>query len=364
MNIAVIRTDYLEFIDVISQFWFEFGDAKIDSVMLQILRSFVTKPYLSTYQVQKDFKEKGKNISDEMVRRKIKKLNSLKLIEDIKREHVHTFTELTHGAVYYRLSTGGIFYLLHQEQYVLPFLRTVSRRNFIRYHGDNIIFTTLLYPYLQKQTFFDIKGPVIAQEIFRYLNRCCDITYKIIESIEKHESMSRLEDPLFFWNCTPGQYDRDIIMALDCLFHLNLGQYARVEKIDEGQTLRILDDKNDTTLIKLDRDREDRAFLICSDKRHYELNVHRYLNSGLAICIHPGIHKQHLLESFAEQIQHNVMSLVVSLVIRLTDLDTIRDIEISDNDWRVLLNDRRFMCLLEKSNRSYQEKIRQIMNMK
>jgi hypothetical protein len=186
----------------------------------------------------------------------------------------------------------------------------------------------------------------------------------MLPSIEKHESMSRLEDPLFFWNCTPGQYDRDIIMALDCLFHLNLGQYARVEKIDEGQTLRILDDKNDTTLIKLDRDREDRAFLICSDKRHYGLKVRPYLNSGLAICIHPGVHKQHLLESFAEQIQHNVMSFVFSLVIRLMDLDTIRHVEVSDHDWKILLRDTKFMRLLEKSNKLYQERIMQIMNLK
>jgi hypothetical protein len=58
------------------------------------------------------------------------------------------------------------------------------------------------------------------------------------------------------------------------------------------------------------------------------------------------------------------MSFVISLVIRLTDLDTFRDVEISDNDWKVLLNDRRFTPLLEKSNKLYQEKITQIMNVK
>ena len=81
--------------------------------------------------------------------------------------------------------------------------------------------------------------------------------------------------------------------------------------------------------------------------------------------MHPtGTPNENLLVSFAEHIQHNLMSFVISLVIRLTDLDTFRDVEISDNDWKVLLNDRTFTPLLEKSNKLYQEKITQIMNVK
>jgi hypothetical protein len=60
-------------------------------------------------------------------------------------------------------------------------------------------------------------------------------------------------------------------MYLDNRFHLNLGEYVMLGKIDQGQTLEILDDKNDVTLIRLDKEKEARAFLICSDKRQYEL---------------------------------------------------------------------------------------------
>jgi hypothetical protein len=152
------------------------------------------------------------------------------------------------------------------------------------------------------------------------------------------------------------------ILILDYEFKLNLGQYRTLEKIDEGKTLKFSDDRNDVTLIKLDKDKG-RAFLICSDNRQYELSVERLANK-LMICIPTGTPNENLLVSFAEHIQRNLMSFVISLVIRLTDLDTFRDVEISDNDWKVLLNDRRFTPLLEKSNKLYQEKITQIMNVK
>ena len=82
------------------------------------------------------------------------------------------------------------------------------------------------------------------------------------------------------------------------------------------------------------------------------------------ICIPSGTPKEFLLKRFVEQIEHNVMSFVFSLVVRFTDFDALKDIEISDDDWRVLLNDTKFMRLLEKSSKSYQGKITQIMNPK
>jgi 5-formaminoimidazole-4-carboxamide-1-beta-D-ribofuranosyl 5'-monophosphate synthetase len=76
------------------------------------------------------------------------------------------------------------------------------------------------------------------------------------------------------------------ILILDYEFKLNLGQYRTLEKIDEGKTLKFSDDRNDVTLIKLDKDKG-RAFLICSDNRQYELSVERLANK-LMICIPTG----------------------------------------------------------------------------
>ena len=82
------------------------------------------------------------------------------------------------------------------------------------------------------------------------------------------------------------------------------------------------------------------------------------------ICIPTGTPKEYLLERFVEQIQHNVMSFVFSLVVRFTDFEELKDIEISNDNWRVLLNDTKFIHLLEKTSKSFQEKITQIMNLK
>jgi hypothetical protein len=359
-GISLNRAHDLELVQIISQF--PNKNAKIGSSMLQILEFFVTKPYLSTYQIQKALQQRGKNIKHEKIRDKVKKLASLKLIEIVRSEELRP-RELMHGAVYYKLTLSGIFYFLYEARHVLPFLKPAGLRNFIRHHGNNILFRTFLYPYLEGQTFSDIRGIVTIQEIFTYLYRCCDATLKIIALLEEFKDESQWTMPLFDWNSIPGQYDKGIIMFLHSEFDLNLSGHIRLEKIDEGQTLRILDDKNAVALIRLDKDKEDRAFLICSDKRQYELVVERSANK-LMICIPSGTPKEHLVKKFADQIDHNVMSLVFSLVVRFTDLDVLKDVEISDHDWRVLLHDMKFMRLLEKSSKSYQEKITQIMNLK
>ena len=46
------------------------------------------------------------------------------------------------------------------------------------------------------------------------------------------------------------------------------------------------------------------------------------------------------------------------------EADVIKEIEISDHDWKVLLPDPKFLRLIEETNKSYQEKITQIMNLK
>jgi hypothetical protein len=358
-GISLNRADDFELVQIISEF--PHRNAKISSTMLQILEFFVTKRYVSTYQIQKALQKKGKNIEHEKIRRKVNKLASLKLIERVREEEVKP-REIMHSAVYYKLTPGGIFYLLYKARDLIS-LRPDSRRNFIRYHGDNIIFKTFLYPYLEKQTLLDIRGMVTIQEIFTYLYRCCGTTDKTINSIERFRDESQWTMPLFDWNSIPGQYDNGIIMFLHNEFNLNLSGYIKLEKIDHGQTLIRIDDKNEVALIRLDKDQEDRAFLICGDKRKYELAVERSDNN-LTICIPTGTSKEALLKRFVEQIEHNVMSFIFSLVVRFTDLDALKDIEISDYDWRVLLHDMKFMPLLEKSNKSFQEKITKIMNLK
>jgi DNA-binding PadR family transcriptional regulator len=190
-----------ELIKIISQY--PNRNAKIRSNIVRLLMLFVTKPYLSTYQIQKTLNSIGQNVKDETIRRRIKKLESLKLIEKLSEEDVSTPRELMHKAAYYRLSEGGIYYLLYKAK-KLPFLNPASRRNFILYYGDNVIFRTFLYPYIEKQTFLDLKGIVIIQEIFQYLIKCCATSDKTISSIEKFKGEQQWTVPLFDWNSMPG----------------------------------------------------------------------------------------------------------------------------------------------------------------
>jgi hypothetical protein len=64
---------------------------------------------------------------------------------------------------------------------------------------------------------------------------------------------------------------------------LHLGQQIKLEKIDKGKTLRILNEKGYITLIKLSENK-DRVFLNSNDGREYELSVDP-LDNKLTISI-------------------------------------------------------------------------------
>jgi hypothetical protein len=345
-------SDYSEYIQIISRF--PNRHAKIGSGMQEILKFFINKPYLSTYQIHKVLKKTGQATKHENIRRKVKRLYLLNLIENT--SEVSKPRELMHSAVYYKLTTGGIFYLIYKAA-LMQTLPTGSKRRFIQYHGDNIIFKTFLYPYFEKETLLEIKGTTPFYEISRYLQKCCSATDNVLASLGKFSDI-QLTMPLFPWN---GEYDRSAIMILENEFQLNLGQKLRIEKIDKGRALRISDENDVVTLIKLDEEKVDRAFLILSDGRKYELGIERF-NNELFVSIFIGGAEEVVFETFTNNIRNNLMSFVFSLVMGLTD--GIQVLDVGDRNWKILINDARFVHLLEKTSESFHNDVIKIMNLK
>ncbi|MFL6423379.1 MAG: hypothetical protein ACJ71R_07290, partial [Nitrososphaeraceae archaeon] len=220
-GVSETQANDLEFIQVISQF--PNRNAKIGSSKLRILRFFITKPYLSTYQIQKDLKEKGENIKDEKIRQRVISLHSLNLIEEIKNKKELKFDELLHGAEYYKLTTGGLFYLIYKDDHFLRTLPAESMKDIILYHGNDIIFKTFLYHSLKKETLLRLKGPDVFTGIFKWLYHSCDFTEKIVDSLERCNDTLQTMIHLFNWADTPERYDIDNIRFLDNVFDLHLG---------------------------------------------------------------------------------------------------------------------------------------------
>ena len=321
--------------------------------MQQILEFFINKPYLSTYQIHKVLKKTGQATKHENIRRKVKRLYSLKLIENT--SEVRKPRELMHSAVYYKLTTGGIFYLIYKAR-IMQTSSTRSKRKFIQYHGDNIIFKTFLYPYFERETLLQI-NLIPFYEISRYLQKCCGATDDVLASLEKFGN-KQLTMPLFPWN---GEYDRGAIMLLENEFRLSLGQTFRIEKIDKDRALKISNENDVVTLIKRDEEKEDRAFLILSDGRKYELGLERF-NNELFVSIFIGVAHETVFEFFTNNIRNNLMSLVFSLVMGLTDQFQVS--VVSDENWKILINDARFVHLLGETSKSFHNDVIRVMNLK
>ncbi|MFL6399257.1 MAG: hypothetical protein ACJ72J_06715 [Nitrososphaeraceae archaeon] len=353
-GVSETQANDLEFIQVISQF--PNRNAKIGSSKLRILRFFITKPYLSTYQIQKDLKEKGENIKDEKIRQRVISLHSLNLIEEIKNKKELKFEErrrqLNLGTVYYKLTTGGLFYLIYNDNYFLRTLSPVLMSHFIRHHGDNIIFKTFLYSCLGKQTLLELKGKHIFEQIFKHLYDSCDFTEKVIDSLERCNDTSEMTVPLFNWADTTGRYHIDNLRFLENVFDLHLGQNIKLEKIDKGKTLRISNQKGYITLIKLSENK-DRVFLNAMDGRQYELSMDS-LDNKLIIGIQTEAAKKYLLETFGNYIKNIPYSLVFSLSIILN----LAHIEMREHNWNVLMNDAKFKHWHDEINKSSSQNTR------
>jgi hypothetical protein len=324
-----------EFIQVISQF--PNRNAKIGSATLRVLRLFITKPRLSTYQMQKAFKFK----QDEKIRLRVKWLHSVNLIEEIRNKKELEFDEKKRlNTVYFKLTTGGLFYLIYNDNYFLQTLPIASMKNIIRCHGNDILFKTFLYHYIKKSTLLRIKGSDTFAAIFNVLYESCEITEKIVKSLERCNDTSQPAIQLFNWTDIPERYDIDNIRFLDNVFDLRFGQRIGLEKIDRGKTLRILNQegygKGFVTLIKL-TENNDRAFLTSSDGMRYELCVERAANK-LIIGLEKAAAKKYLLERFTNYVNRNPDTFNWLLLVNLN----VNNSETLEYDSKVLMNGMKF----------------------
>jgi hypothetical protein len=349
--------NYEEYLSEISKF--QDRNYELGPTASRILLYFTLRPYLSTYQI---FSFLRSTLSNQMayknVHKIVKQIHSLKLIEVVGKETVKKERESIHNPKYYRLTTGGIFSLICNHQFSLVSLGMDRTKKLVQNYSDNIIFRTILYPYFDEQSLSLMDSSIIVQGILDYLNKCCAITNTFIKSIKETKWEAQLR--LFNWD-NPEKYNELIVPYLNNQFNLNLTEKIHIEKIDVNETIKI-SDKTRSVFITLNG-KKDTAILTTDEGKRYELGVK--LDNKNILSIRLTSHRETALSGLALHINYNLLTLVFSIILKMTEKDLLGlDTRLTTNSFNILSKDRKFVSLLERTKKLFEERYQEFIQLK
>jgi len=131
----------------------------------------------SSYKITSYIKSRRQPMAYKNEYTTIKRLQGLNLVEEE--------GKFLGGAIYYKLTTCGLFYIFSN-------VTTYSPKLLVKYH-DNILLKMLLYPYFEIDTIKSCTARLYSA-ITRYLRTCCETTLytlNIIRSTTKTEDWDR-----------------------------------------------------------------------------------------------------------------------------------------------------------------------------
>jgi len=183
---------------------------EIDSKFFNILDNLLEDPTLTAYNLKK----KSSRYMDYITAwRHLDKLyNKFKLTEIGKKDYKSI--EKNNGAIPYRLSLNGIFYIIIHNKNKHIFDRVVLP--LIKNYGSSILFTYFLYPYISKETLLeieklDIKDGIIYEPVFFYLQNICNTIIKSLKSLDSLfysvDENGFILDWIFMWPRESNKYD-------------------------------------------------------------------------------------------------------------------------------------------------------------
>ena len=129
----------------------------------------------------------GGDLSYKNVRKRMQKLRSLGLIEDIKEEHRYR------GAIKYKPTTLGIFQGLLNKP-------TSSSMSELQIHKNNILIQTILYRFFEPESIKKFREYYCMIYVARYVRRCCELildaieNFRILQRKKRRTSTSHLPD--------------------------------------------------------------------------------------------------------------------------------------------------------------------------
>jgi hypothetical protein len=268
----------------------------------------------------------------------IKKLYGWKLIEVTENKK-----KSKHGAKYYRLSTGGIYYLINNKwRTVTGLLKTLLQD----YYG-NIIFTHLLYPYLQQETILKIEETPLIAKISLYLHDCCEEIEHALESIQK-SLVPYVVQQVFLWNDVYDDNHR-LLGFLKNEFNFDWVDKAEVVKYKDGNTIRI-SYRSNSLLIKLNN-KKNKASMTFRNKEIYEFD---FSPEGEILYRTNQTIEEFRVDFFAGRVKSLAADLILSLALRA----------VTESDIETLSKDSRYVGLLEGIKKNLDEKCHKLLDLK
>jgi hypothetical protein len=353
LHISAKEANYEEYISEISKFPNRNYD--LGPVASEMLMLFVDRHYMSAYQIFSLLKVRGEayEMAYKNVHKRIKQLYSLNLIEKVEKQSIRDLLEESmHNPIYYRLTTGGIFHLIYKDKTSLTDMFGIT--NMFQNYSENIIFKTLLYPYFEKGTLSKIDMLMIFTEILNYLNECCAITNKIVESTGyRNDGIAVI--PLFNWD-DPEEYNVTTMLFLDKEFKLGFTEKPQIKKIDRDETIKI-STKDKSVIIKLNK-KKDTAILTTADKKTYELGVE--MSDGKYIVgMKIGTYKEGASKQLIHSINYSLLTLATSIIMRITE-----NYEGNIASFIILSHDHKLTSLLERTKKIFEERYQALIQLK
>jgi hypothetical protein len=323
----------------------------IDNVTLDILEIFAQTEAITTSQITSFVKSTKIERAYKNVHNRVKKLKSLKLIEETNLHGKHR-----HNEKYYKLRDEGIYTLfLNRLHGVLVNQLSVRKRelpvsyvhNFLKYYGDNLIFKLFLYPYFDKHS-ITIDNFELIVKLFNYIHNCC-----------KHLDLAlRVQVPVmitkFSWNKIPGQDDMELFTSIREIFGIEDidRDKLNIVKTRDNNTIKVITPQR-SIVIELDRTSK-KAIAILTDKdnslRKYEYDTVKFGSEIMVGATQP--HEESMkgvLESSRKLIELPIYELVSNLGYELVSNLGNRSTLLEDKmgSTKVLAQDEKFMTLLQ-----------------
>jgi hypothetical protein len=297
---------------------------------------FAKNPPLSVYQIFNNQKSVHNFEYNRRVKVIIGQLLNFKLIEKVENRISK------HGAIDYRLSTGGLYYLIHNKR--REFIGIFKK--ILHYYDRNIMFTTLLYPYIQKSSLENIIDTALISKVCAYLHECCEEIQSALESVEKSNSKYVVQQ-ICLWNDVhaKGQDNYRLIDFLKHEFDINwLDNRAEVMKYGNDNAVRI-SKRNNRILIKLN-EKKTEATMTINKKELYKFDF----SPRLEILYRGQTIQDWSTFFFLRRVEILAADLVIALALSAT----------IESDTKVLSQDEKFMRVLKESEKRFHDKYQKL----
>ena len=246
-------------------------DSHLGNTALKILKYIAVNPSSSIYDCYKYLNnDNSTKIAYKNVHVKVHNLIKLGLIQKVRNQSKKDNENLgrvneefivgksKHNAIYYSISSAGIFYLVKTDP-------QKAKKELILKNKNDGFFKCLLYPYIDLETLEKINSEYILSNIFRYLSKCCETIYgplTILDSIEEEGGelyfltvTTYLTDPEYDDHSYGSKQFIEYIKNEFNIKWLDVNN-TKITEVEKGKLFKISNGKNNELLFELHPERD------------------------------------------------------------------------------------------------------------